>query len=220
MAFTKAEQNISIVKSEQKTDKFTKVQENLSALSREELLKYYTKEGTEVIQGLDNLGNFLMGFGILVLGYLLNCNLQPHFKLLLFQTEKWSFSSALCLTTWIMAVLFLLGFIYLFVFHLLAGRSIYAYNNSKNYIGKRIKVKNMSYEQYEKSAPTFEHFLENHYLDTDQKNDPQLWYATFRYGRFMAFKKLMIMNRMRVLLAWAMISGVCFKLLDIFIQST
>ena len=183
-----------------------------------ELLKHYVSEGTKVLQGLDNLGNFLMGFGVLMLGYLLNSNMKFHFSILAGVEEKFVWSGVSVLA-WVAAVVFLLGFMYLFIFELLAGRSIYAWRNDKKSIGSRIRIRKMSYEEFEKMAPTFKDFLRNNYLESDRTNSQQTWYATFRYCRYMAFKKLMIMNQMRCLLAWAMACGVIFKLVDIFVQA-
>lgn len=189
-------------------------------LGKNELLKHLVQEGSQVLQNLDNLGNFMMGFGVLVLGYLLNVNLKVHFQYLLEPHSFEIFSlSFFALLSWSLSIVLLLGFVYLFIFHLLAGRSIYATKNNPNSIGERISIKGMGYRDFEKMAPTFEDFLKNNFLSQDQKDDEQIWYATFRYSRYMAYRKLMVMNKMREMLGIAILSGVFFKLLDILIQT-
>ena len=186
-------------------------------LSKDNLLKYYVKEGTQVLQSLDNLGNFLMGFGVLMLGYLLNVNLKTYITHSFIENNLMSFSTV-ALFGWLLAVILLLDFMYLFVYHLIAGRSIHALGGSRDNIGKRISITKMSYEKFANTAPCFEKFINNNYLEEDQKSNRQLWYSTFRYTRYMAYRKLMIMNKMRRLLAFAMASGVLFKLIDIMLD--
>ncbi len=189
-------------------------QENI--LNRQELLKYYVHEGTQIFQSLDNLGNFLMGFGVLMLGYLLNVNLNSYFARIEVEQSVFNFST-FALIAWIASIVLLLGFMYFFIFHLISGRTIHAKENSRNSIGKRISITEMTYDKFASTAPTFDAFIAKNYLYEDQKSDTQIWYATFRYSRYMAFQKLMIMNKMRKLIAWAMISGVLFKILDILL---
>lgn len=185
-------------------------------LSRDTLLQHYVQESVQVLQGLDNLGNFLMGFGVLVLGYLLNAQLKPHVLQSFTQTNGgMAMLSWLCLGAWTLAVVLLLRFMYWFIFHLLAGRAVYASDNQPNSIGERIQLKQMTYEEYQSQAPDFDSFVSSNYLDMDQSQDKQLWFATFRYTRYVALRKLMIMNRMRSLLAWALWWGLVFKLTDI-----
>ncbi|TNE44327.1 MAG: hypothetical protein EP343_31760 [Deltaproteobacteria bacterium] len=191
-------------------------QEESPTLSREALLHHYVQEGVQVLQGLDNLGNFLMGFGVLVLGYLLNAQLKPHVLQSFTQSNGGvAMLSWLCLGAWTLAVVLLLRFMYWFIFHLLAGRAVYASQNQANSIGERIELKRMTYQQYQEQAPNFDSFVQRNYLEKDQNEDKQLWFATFRYTRYVALRKLMIMNRMRSLLAWALWWGLVFKLADI-----
>lgn len=187
--------------------------------SQQELLKHFVQESVHVLQGLDNLGNFLMGFGMVMLGYLLNAKLRMHFVNIFAKAKGYlALSSWVCLFAWCAAVVLLLGVIYLFVFHMLAGRAVHASNNQKGSIGKRIKRKHLSYEEFAQQAPDFGSFVDKNYLKEDQTNARQLWYATFRYTRYMAFRKLMIMNKMRSLLAWAILCGVLFKVTEIWLK--
>jgi len=156
---------------------------------------------------------------VLMMGYLLNSQLKMHF-VRIFAKGKASLalSSWVCLFAWMAAVVLLSGFMYLFIFHLLAGRTVHSHNNQRLSIGKRIHIKHMSYSDFERQAPSFDQFIDSHYLNEDQEKPEQLWYATFRYTRYMAFRKLMIMNKMRNTLAWAMIFGVVFKVSEIWIR--
>lgn len=188
-------------------------------LNRQELLKYYVQEGTQIFQSLDNLGNFLMGFGVLMLGYLLNVNLTSYLARIQAENTIFNFST-IALMAWIASIILLLGFMYLFIFHLIAGRTIHASGNSRNSIGQKISITEMTYDKFFSAAPTFDAFISRNYLREDQTSDMQIWYATFRYSRYMAFQKLMIMNKMRQLIALAMVSGVFFKILDIALVTT
>ena len=190
-----------------------------SALTKEELLKHFVEEGSLVLQNLDNLGNFLMGFGMIVLGYMLSVNLQPHLESFFEGTEEKFTFSCFALFAWTLSILCLLGFIYLFIFHLLAGRAVFAHEGKKDVVGERLLIKKMSFAQFQQKAPDYATFLKTHYLPEDRICGEQLWYATFRYTRYMAYRKLMVMNKMRELLGAALLSGVVFKILDIALQA-
>ena len=44
--------------------------------SHDDLLHHYLRGAQQTVQSVDQLGNFLMGFGVLALGYLLNSDLS------------------------------------------------------------------------------------------------------------------------------------------------
>lgn len=193
--------------------------EDFSPNMREDLLQHFVQEGTNVLQSLDHLGNFLMGAGMVMLGYLLSTQLKSQLVHILTKPSNQLFYlSWTCILAWCCAVTLLLRFMYCFIFHLLAGRTIHPSHNKPESIGERIPIKEMTYQEFSQNSSDFQTFIQNNYLQQDQANPEQLWYATFRYTRYMAFRKLMLMNQMRSLLGWAMLFSVVFKLTEMGIH--
>jgi len=187
--------------------------------TRQGLLKHYVQEGAHTLQGIDNMGNFLVGLGVLMLGYLLNVQNKELFVQLFIKDDRsLAMLSGSCLFAWAMSIVLLLWFMHVFIFHLLAGRRVHASHGKVGSIGERMELQGMSYPDFERQAPDFETFVEKNYLPSDQEESEQLWYATFRYTRYMALRKLMVMKQMRSLLAWAMLFGVLFKTTELWFK--
>ena len=180
-----------------------------------ELLLHYVAEGPRTIDSVDQLGNFLMGFGALALGYMLQVELRLPLEALRSGAPGRVAMAALALAAWGAAVLLLVGFVHSYVTRVLAGRSVHAEGGNEEKIGQVLELPapdELSWRKFIASQPTWKEFLRGHYRPEDRRSAEQLLYARWTYLRFMCVAKLAEMARMRRLLAQALGAGVLFKL--------
>lgn len=186
----------------------------------DDLLLHYVDGAQRTVGSVDQLGNFLMGFGVLALGYLLNADLALATKALGVGSASLQLSAALTLGAWGTAVLLLVTFVWIYIFRVLAGRSVHASEGREANIGQVLHLpSDLSWQGFIKEQRTFKAFLHNNYRTRDQKTPESLLYARWSYMRFMTLQKLAEMQRMRALLGLALIAGVAFKVLMVYLTA-
>lgn len=192
-----------------------------SAPARRALLLHYVGEGPRTIDSVDQLGNFLMGFGVLALGYLLQAELSAPLQALRAAGPALQAAGGAALACWAAAVAWLVAFVHTYVTRVLAGRSVHAEGGNEDKIGRVLELpasEELTWRRFAAGQATFEQFLRGHYRPEDRAGgDDALLYARWTYLRFMAMHKLAEMARMRRLLARALVAGVLFKLLTILL---
>lgn len=187
-----------------------------------ELLLHYVGEGPRTVDSVDQLGNFLMGFGALALGYMLQVELRLPLEGLRSGLPGRQALAALALVAWLAAVLWLVSFVHAYVTRVLAGRAAHAEGGNEEKIGKLLELPapdELTWRKFIASQPTFREFVRGHYRAEDRKSAEQLLYARWTYLRFMCVAKLAEMARMRVLLARALGAGVLFKMATVALSA-
>jgi len=178
----------------------------------DDLLLHYLNGAQRTIESIDQLGNFLMGFGVLALGYLLNANLQP--------VTRWltgvgghQGAAALTLAAWGIAVLALLAFVFVYIFRVLAGRAVHAQDGREDGVGEVLDdlPEDLSFPTFMQHQRSFGDFVRTHFHSRDHRSPEALLYARWSYMRFMGLKKLVEMNRMRTLLGLGLVCGTAYK---------
>lgn len=188
-------------------------------LARRDLLLHYVHEAPRTIDSVDQLGNFLMGFGVLALGWLLQVDLAAPLAALHAAPAK-QLLGGLALLCWGAAVLWLVAFVHSYVTRVLAGRAVHAEGGNEDKIGRVLELPapdELSWRRFIAPQPGFEQFLRGHYRPEDRTSPEALLYARWTYLRFMALTKLAEMARMRRLLGRALVAGVGFKLLTVLL---
>lgn len=185
-------------------------------LSHDDLLHHYLGGALRTVESVDQLGNFLLGFGVLALGYLLSAELGTAIQAL------GSAQRGLALTTlitWGTAIGLLLAFVYVYVFRVLAGRSVHASEGREDAVGGLLPdlAAGLTFREFIQNQRTFSDFLAANYRSADQRDPQALLYARWSYVRFMTLRKLAEMNRMRVLLAFALAAGTAFKVCSLLL---
>lgn len=184
--------------------------------THDDLLQHYLRGAQQTVQSIDQLGNFLMGFGVLALGYLLNADLSPATQV--FGSGAGHVASAvLTLGAWGTAVGLLVCFVYTYVFRVIVGRSVHASNGSEASLGEILEApEDMDWAAFMHDQRTFQDFIKTHYLPRVRQSPEALLYTRWSGMRYLALKKLSAMERMRGLLGLALISGVAFKVLLVY----
>ncbi|MCO5170295.1 MAG: hypothetical protein M9894_28500 [Planctomycetes bacterium] len=178
----------------------------------EDLLRHYVESAPQTVLSVDQLGNFLMGFGVLSMGYMLQADLSPAVLALKGPVGAHAMGGLVALLAWGLTVALLLAFVRTYIFRVLAGRAVHADGGNEDKIGQVVEVpEELSWRRFNAAQPTFEAFLKDSYRRQDRQSPEALLYARFSYLRFMTLKKLAEMDRMRRLLGQALISGVAFK---------
>lgn len=182
-----------------------------SNVTRDHLLLHYVQAAPQTVASVDQLGNFLMGFGVLALGYLLQADLSPATAALRRAGATPGLGAA-ALVAWSGAVLHLVLFARTYVFEVLAGRRAHVEQENEDGLGEVVEVPDdLTWRKFVRAQPTFEKFLETSYRREDRRSAARLLYARFTYLRFMTLRKLAAMDRMRRLLGRALVLGVAFK---------
>lgn len=183
------------------------------AVQHEDLLRHYVAAAPQTVISVDQLGNFLMGFGVLSMGYMLQADLQPALTALRGPVTLAASGGLVALLAWGVTVGLLLAFVRTYIFRVLAGRSVHADGGNEDRIGEVIDGPDdeLTWRKLNRRQPTFEKFLEDSYRREDRKSPEALLYARFTYLRFMTLRKLAEMDRMRRLLGAALGTGVTFK---------
>jgi hypothetical protein len=193
------------------------------ALERRELLLHYVAEGPRTIDSVDQLGNFLMGFGVLALGYLLQAELRGPLEALRGARPALQVLGGVALACWGAAVLWLVAFVHTYVTRVLAGRSVHAEGGNEDKIGRVLELpapEELAWRRFAAGQASFEQFLRSHYRAEDRAAGGEgLLYARWTYLRFMALHKLAEMARMRRLLARALVAGVGFQILTVLLAA-
>ena len=197
-------------------------------LERRDLLLHYVAEGPRTIDSVDQLGNFLMGFGVLALGYLLQAELRAPLEALrasgpALKDTALQVTGGLALACWGAAVAWLVAFVHTYVTRVLAGRSVHAEGGNEDKIGRVLELPEpdeLTWRRFAAGQASFEQFLRGHYRPEDRSGGPDaLLYARWTYLRFMALHKLAEMSRMRRLLARALVAGVLFKVCTVLLAA-
>jgi hypothetical protein len=176
----------------------------------DDLLLHYLSGAQRTVESIDQLGNFLMGFGVLALGYLLNASLKP--ATMWVGVAGHQGAALLTLGAWALGVGLLLAFVYIYIFRVLAGRSVHAENGREDRVGETLELpEGLDFPSFMNEQRTFGDFLRTHFRTVDRKSPASLLYARWSYVRYMALRKLIEMNRMRSLLGLALASGIGFK---------
>ncbi|MCW8140009.1 MAG: hypothetical protein KIT58_14015 [Planctomycetota bacterium] len=180
-------------------------------VQNEDLLRHYVEAAPQTVLSVDQLGNFLMGFGVLAMGYMLQADLSPALQAMKGALGARAFAGLLALLAWGLTVALLLAFVRTYIFRVLAGRAVHAEGGNEDRIGEVVEVpEELSWRRFNAAQPTFEAFLKDSYRRQDRQSPEQLLYARFSYLRFMTLRKLAEMDRMRRLLGQALVSGVAF----------
>jgi len=187
------------------------------ATRHDDLLLHYVNGAQRTVESVDQLGNFLMGFGVLALGYLLNADLSVATAALGVGAAGHQVSALLALGAWGVSVGLLVAFVLTYVFRVIAGRAVHPSEGNDDAIGEVIQPPDdMTFQQFVRPQRTFAEFLEHSYLPKDRRSAEALLYARWTYMRFMTLKKLAAMERMRGLLGMAVVAGVTFKVVMIY----
>lgn len=174
-----------------------------------ELLLHYVEGAQKTAESIDQLGNFLMGLGALTLGYLLQTDLAP----LLAAARADVPAAAIGLLSWAAAVVLLLAFAAVYIFRMLAGRRVHAPADDPRALGEVLEVPaDLDWAGFVKGQETWRAFLRHHYDAEALRSREALLYARWSALRFMTLRKLADMQRMRRLLAGALVALVAFKL--------
>lgn len=186
--------------------------------THDDLLRHYLSGSLRTVESVDQLGNFLMGFGVLSLGYLLNAELAPA------TTQLGTASHGLALVTlgsWGLAIGLLLAFVYVYIFRVLAGRSVHASEGREDAVGEVLPdlPHDTDFQGFMRHQRSFGEFIKTHYRSVDTQSPEALLYARYSYLRFMTLRKLGEMNRMRCLLGLALAAGIAFKLGAVYLGS-
>ena len=138
----------------------TRNRELCEDLTHDDLLRHYVQGAQMTVGSIDQLGNFLMGFGVLALGYLLNADLAPATSVFGVAGAGHHISAVLTLASWGVAVGLLVCFVMTYVFRVLAGRAVHARDGREEAIGDVIEVPDdLSYEQFMRHQGSFDQFL-------------------------------------------------------------
>jgi hypothetical protein len=181
------------------------------ALSSDDLLRHYVDAAPHTVASIDQLGNFLMGFGVLALGYLLQVDLSAATRVV-HAASLAGAVAALALLAWSGAVLHLVLFVRAYVFEMLAGRACHVEGGNEDRLGEvTAPPEALTWRAFIRKQPTFEAFLREGYRAPDRATPEALLYARFTYLRFMALKKLEVMDRMRRLLGRGLALAAGFK---------
>jgi hypothetical protein len=188
-----------------------------SELRHDDLLLHYVRGAQGTLQSIDQLGNFLMGFGVLALGYLLQADLSAATAVLGAAGGGRELLAIASLGAWATAVGLLVAFVLTYVFRVIAGRSVHGVNGKEDGIGAVIDLpEDLSMEGFMASQRSFPQFLRGSYRPEDQRDPAALLYARWSYLRYMGLCKLVAMQRMRGLLGLALVFAVGFKLLVVY----
>lgn len=175
------------------------------------LLRHYVDAAPQTVASIDQLGNFLMGFGVLALGYLLQVDVSSATRALHAGNATQLVGGA-ALLAWGGAVVHLVLFVRTYVFEMLAGRACHVTNGNEETLGEITELpEQLTWRAFVRKQPTFEAFLKEAYRPQDRVSAESLLYARFTYLRFMSLKKLESMDRMRRLLGRGLVLGVGFK---------
>lgn len=179
--------------------------------THDDLLRHYLTGSLRTVESVDQLGNFLMGFGVLALGYLLQVELTPATSQL---GATHHGLALLTLGAWGTAIGLLLAFVYVYIFRVLAGRSVHASEGREDDVGEVLPdlPPDTDFQTFMRHQRSFSEFLKTHYRSVDTRTPEALLYARYSYLRFMTLRKLGEMNRMRTLLGLALAAGIAFKL--------
>jgi hypothetical protein len=182
-------------------------------VTHQDLLRHYVDKAPDTVLSVDQLGNFLMGFGVLAMGYMLQADLSAALGALRGGALGLKPGlGAVALLAWFATVGLLLSFVRTYIFEVLAGRSVHAEGGNEEKIGQVVELpEELGWRRFTSRQPTFERFLEDSYRREDRRTPEALLYARFSYLRFMTLKKLQHMDRMRGLLGQALGCGVTFK---------
>jgi len=185
-------------------------------LTHAHLLLHYVDGSQRTIESVDQLGNFLMGFGVLALGYLLNADLGPTLGAWRSGGGEVQHVAGATLVAWALAVLFLVVFSLIYVFQVLPGRSVHARDDKPDAIGAVLAGRvPTNFREFMRDQRTFSEFLQTSYLPLDRRTPEALLYARYSYMRFMTLQKVGAMTAMRRLLGLGLLAGVSFKLLSL-----
>lgn len=185
---------------------------------RGDLLRHYLDGAQQTVGSVDQLGNFLMGFGVLALGYLLNADLGLATSALGGAAHK--VAGFLALGSWGLAVLLLVMFVWTYIFRVIAGREVHARDGREENVGEVIDLPSrLTYTDFRMHQGSFDEFLATHYTSRDRKDPERLLFVRWSYLRFMTLKKLEAMERMRGLLGFGLLFGVGFKLVLVYLQA-
>lgn len=184
-----------------------------SELGRDELLRHYVASAPHTLESVDQLGNFLMGFGVLALGYLLNANLNAATAAVLGGLGGLHLGlGATALTAWGLSVGSLIRFVHTYITRVIAGRGLHAPMGDESKVGDVLQLPpNLSFEEFISGQRDFDQFVRHNFAPTDREDPSALLYKRWTYTRFMALRKLAEMDRMRSLLGLALTAGVVFK---------
>jgi hypothetical protein len=175
------------------------------------LLRHYVDAAPQTVASIDQLGNFLMGFGVLALGYLLQVDVSGATRAL-HASNAVAIVGGLALLAWAGAVVNLVLFVRTYVFEMLAGRACHVSDGNEEKLGEITELpEQLTWRAFVRKQPTFEAFLKEAYRPQDRVSAESLLYARFTYLRFMSLKKLEAMDRMRRLLGRGLVLGVGFK---------
>jgi hypothetical protein len=180
----------------------------------EDLLRHYVDSAPQTILSVDQLGNFLMGFGVLSMGYMLEADLGPALAAVRAPALPRAALGLLAVGAWGVTVALLVAFVRTYIFKVLAGRAVHAEGGNEEKIGQVVELpepEELTWRRFFAKQPTFEAFLKESYRREDRGSPEALLYARFTYLRFMSLRKLAEMDRMRRLLGQALITGVAFK---------
>lgn len=190
-------------------------------VTHQDLLRHYVDKAPETVLSVDQLGNFLMGFGVLAMGYMLQADLTAALGALRAAPGLKSGLALVALLAWFVTVGLLLAFVRTYIFEVLAGRSVHAEGGNEDKIGEVVQLpEELAWRRFVSRQPTFEAFVKDSYRREDRGSPEALLYARFSYLRFMTLKKLQHMDRMRSLLGHALLSGVTFKVALVLVGLT
>jgi len=185
-------------------------------LSYDDLLLHYATGAQHSVQSVDQLGNFLMGFGVLSLGYLLQADVAPLGRAVA-AGDPGSPSALAALGAWGVAVGLLVLFVLTYVFRVLAGRAVHAREGIEDGVGDVIDLpEDLRWDAFVRGQRSFPQFLKASFRAQDLRDPAALFYARWTYLRFMTLRKLVEMQRMRRLLGLALLFGILFQLLAVY----
>ncbi|MGE0713016.1 MAG: hypothetical protein AB7N76_07980 [Planctomycetota bacterium] len=187
-----------------------KDEELCQAVGYEHLLLHYLSGAQGTIESIDQLGNFLMGFGVLALGYLLNQDLGLATRRIGAAVPQGA--PLLTLLAWALAVGLLVAFVLVYIFRVLAGRAVHARDGREDAVGEVLDLpEDLDFAAFARDQRTFADFLRLSYRAADRASPAALLYARWTYVRYMCLRKLAEMNRMRALLGLAVVCATAFK---------
>lgn len=185
-----------------------------------DLLLHYLQGAQRTVEAIDQLGNFLMGFGVLALGYLLQADLTPATHLLGRAPTGTQVVALGALACWATAVGLLLIFAGVYVLGLLTGRRVHARDHDPATIGEVLApAEGLDYPTFLARQRTWRDFLRLTYPAKHLPDPEALLYDRWSALRFLAHTKLAAIAHMRALLITALGAGVGFKLLHTFLAA-
>lgn len=188
-------------------------------LRHDQLLLHYVDGAQHTVQSVDQLGNFLMGFGVLALGFMLQADLHTAAAALDGGAARIvTVTALLTLAAWGAATGLLVAFVWTYIARVIVGRSVHAADGDPEAVGAVLTPpEGLGFEQFLRGQRSFGEFLKSNYRTSDRRDPEALLYARWTYMRFMTLKKLAAMERMRGLLGLALVAGVAFKVLHVYL---